>query len=138
MPIERQAQKERNSHAERNDASGPIPIASIAANVSAQGATDGGDTVITLARLRPTSDGKQLDTFSISERHPIAHCEHCGAEFTPRRPHGRFCSANCRRLAWLKSNPEKAAEIAANDRARLRAHFQERGREWVDNPTAAR
>jgi len=138
MTIEQQAQKGHNSHAERNAASGPIPIASIAASVSAQGATDGGDTVITPARLRPTSDGKQSDTFSISERHPGARCEHCGNEFTPRRPHGRFCSSHCRRLAWLKSNPEKAAEIAANDRARLRAHFQERGREWVDSPAAAR
>lgn len=135
MTIEQQAQKKRNSHAARNGASGPIPIASIAASVSAQGATDGGDTVITPARLRPTSDEKQSDTFSTGERHSIARCEYCGDEFTPRRPHGRFCSSHCRRLAWLERNPERAAEIAANDRARLRAHFQERGREWVDSPT---
>ena len=30
-------------------------------------------------------------------------CENCGAEFTPRREHGRFCSARCR-VAWNRGN----------------------------------
>ena len=29
-------------------------------------------------------------------------CEHCGAAFTPRREHARFCSARCR-VAWNRA-----------------------------------
>ena len=50
------------------------------------------------------------------------HCEHCGQTFAPRRSWGRFCSAYCRRTAWLDRNPVRAAELAARDKARLRAH----------------
>src|SRR5215472_5233298 len=30
-------------------------------------------------------------------------CEQCGTQFTPRREHSRFCSADCRR-AWNKEH----------------------------------
>src|SRR5271154_7029230 len=30
-------------------------------------------------------------------------CEQCGASFTPRREHARFCSARCR-VAWNRQN----------------------------------
>jgi len=33
----------------------------------------------------------------------VRRCEECGREFTPRREHARFCSAECR-LAWNKAN----------------------------------
>jgi hypothetical protein len=33
----------------------------------------------------------------------IRNCEHCGALFSPRREHGRFCSARCR-VAWNRGN----------------------------------
>jgi hypothetical protein len=33
----------------------------------------------------------------------VRRCEECGTEFTPRREHARFCSAECR-LAWNKAN----------------------------------
>jgi hypothetical protein len=33
----------------------------------------------------------------------VRGCEQCGREFTPRREHARFCSAECR-LAWNKAN----------------------------------
>lgn len=27
-------------------------------------------------------------------------CEQCDADFTPKHPRGRFCSAKCRKAAW--------------------------------------
>ena len=32
----------------------------------------------------------------------VRNCEQCGAPFTPRREHGRFCSARCR-VAWNRA-----------------------------------
>lgn len=111
-----------------------IPIANIAASVSAQGATGGGATV-TMPAKRPPGEGESnlRDTSTNTKRHTAAaHCEQCGDEFTPRRPHGRFCSSYCRRLAWLGRNPEKAAALAESDRQRLREHVIGCGGEWRD------
>lgn len=33
----------------------------------------------------------------------VRNCEQCGALFTPRREHGRFCSARCR-VAWNRGS----------------------------------
>jgi hypothetical protein len=33
----------------------------------------------------------------------VRECEHCGARFTPRREHARFCSARCR-VAWNRAD----------------------------------
>ena len=120
------------SHGARNGASDPIRIAGIAANVSAQGATGGGATVATPTERPPiASDSNQDVTLANTKRHTgAARCEHCGEEFTPRRPHGRFCGAYCRRLAWLERNPEKAAILAERDRQRLREHVIAAGGEW--------
>ena len=42
-------------------------------------------------------------------------CEQCGTVFTPRREHGRFCSARCR-LDWHGRNPgDHTAEMSALD-----------------------
>ena len=42
-------------------------------------------------------------------------CEQCGAVFTPRREHARFCSARCR-VAWNRENTSgHAAEASALD-----------------------
>ena len=42
-------------------------------------------------------------------------CEQCGTVFTPRREHGRFCSARCR-MAWHGHDPgERTAEVSALD-----------------------
>ncbi len=59
-------------------------------------------------------------------------CEQCGVEFLPKTARGRFCSPYCRRRAWLARNPEKAAELAERDRARLRAHVLALGGVWVE------
>lgn len=65
-------------------------------------------------------------------------CEYCGREFMPRRAGGRFCGASCRRRAWLDRNPEKAAELAVKDKARLKAYIIERGGVWIDRPSPNR
>jgi hypothetical protein len=40
-------------------------------------------------------------------------CEQCGTMFTPRREHGRFCSARCR-MDWHGQNPgDRTAEMSA-------------------------
>jgi hypothetical protein len=40
-------------------------------------------------------------------------CDQCGAEFTPQREHGRFCSARCR-VAWNRENTgDRATEGSA-------------------------
>lgn len=116
------------------------PIA-VAASESVRGATEGGATV-----TRPVPNGHTDNDnangnqsrsnsveFGTSKVNATpTNCEQCGRDFTPRRPWGRFCSAYCRRLAWLERNPEKAAELAEHDRARLRAHIIGNDGEWVE------
>ena len=111
-----------------------IPTANIAASVSAQGETDGGATATMPAKRPPiAAESNPRDTSTSTKLHTsITNCEHCGAAFTPRRPHGRFCSSYCRRLAWVVRNPEKATELAERDRQRLREHIIDGDGEWVD------
>ena len=60
-------------------------------------------------------------------------CDYCGAEYLTSRPkQARFCTTNCRRKSWLLANPERAAELAEADKARLQAHFVAMGYEWVE------
>lgn len=114
-----------------------IPTASIAESVSAQGATGGGDIAPTLvSNGRQESDGLSVppDTSTSTKRiMTMTHCENCGDEFTPRRPHGRFCSSYCRRESWLNRNPAKAAILAERDRQRLREHVIGCGGEWRED-----
>lgn len=118
------------------DMSALIPTVNIAAGVSAQDAMAGGATVATPTEQRPTENGvsNPRETATNTKRHTtVILCDNCGREFTPRRPHGRFCSAYCRRVAWLGRNPEKAAELAERDRARLRAHVIGGGGDWRED-----
>lgn len=118
------------------------PSAPIAANGSAQGATGGDDTVTLLAPNGPTDNdnasgpGRSVE-FGTSEVNTaltpaVTQCEQCGAEFVARRSWARFCGAYCRRVAWLDRNPERTAELAERDKARLRAHIIGNDGEWVD------
>ena len=116
-------------------------VATIADGSCRPAETAGGDTVAT-----PASNGQHAgdgpsaslsasaDTVAI--RLPIPNvsraCEHCGSAFVARRPWARFCSAYCRRMAWLDRNPERAAELAERDKARLRAHIVGNDGEWVE------
>ena len=118
-------------------------IATIAGGSCRPAETADGDTVATPASSAPPDNGAPSlsaspDTVAI--RLPIPNvsadgsqlCEQCGSAFVARRPWARFCSAYCRRVAWLGRNPERAAELAERDRARLRAHIIGNDGEWVD------
>ncbi len=118
-----------------------IPIATIAAGSCRPAETAGGDTVATLASngqhvadAPSASLSTSADTVAI--RLPIPNvsrpCEQCGAAFVARRPWARFCSAYCRRVAWLDRNPERAAELAERDKGRLRAHIIGNGGTWEE------
>jgi len=115
----------------------PMSIASIAASGCPPAETGGGASVATPIE-RPHIENGQSNpcegvTPTNTKRHTtVTTCEHCGDGFTPRRPHGRFCSSYCRRLAWLGRNPEKAAELAERDRQRLREHIIGCGGEWAE------
>jgi hypothetical protein len=113
----------------------------VAASESVQGATEGGATATTPASSGRQGNGGQSASLSMSPDRvaillPVPNvsrpCEQCRRSFTPRRPWGRFCSSYCRRLSWLGRNPEKAAELAERDRARLRAHIIGNDGEWVE------
>ena len=125
----------------QSSVSGVMFVVSTARSESAQGAMDGGDTVTrpvpnvpidngNANGNRSTANGVGFGTSRVNTT--LTQCEQCGRDFTPRRPWGRFCSAYCRRLAWLGRNPEKAAELAERDRARLRAHIIGNDGEWVE------
>ena len=131
-PMRRPGGGERPSYV-----SGMMSSASIAASVSAQDATAGGAIATTPTERRPTGNepGSPCNgvTPANTKRHTtVILCENCEQEFTPRRPHGRFCCAYCRRVAWLGRNPDKAAELAERDRQRLREHIIGGGGEWVE------
>ena len=122
--------------------SGMMSSASIAASVSAQGGTEPAVTVMPPVPNGPigngnaSASGPSVDSASTKPNATltptVTHCENCGDAFTPRRPHGRFCCAYCRRVAWLGRNPDKAAELAERDRQRLREHIIGGGGEWVE------
>ena len=116
-------------------------VATIAGGSCRPAETAGGDTVATLASNGPhaadapsVSLSASADTVAI--RLPIPNvsrpCEQCGAAFVARRPWARFCSAYCRRVAWLDRNPERAAELAERDKGRLRAHVIGNGGTWEE------
>jgi hypothetical protein len=127
--------------------SGMTPDAPTVANESAQGATAAGSTATRLAPNAPIANANAnetapesnaaggVDSTSTKPNATLTRCEQCGVEFTPKTRRGRFCSPYCRRRAWLARNPEKAAELAERDRARLRAHVVARGGVWVERAT---
>lgn len=118
-------------------ASGLIPTANSAGGAWGPVETaDGGIAPMPASSGRPASGGASLPDELAAIRLPIpnvSQCEHCEREFTPRRPWGRFCSAYCRRLAWLDRNPDKAAELAERDRQRLREHIIGCSGEWRED-----
>lgn len=128
----------------RSSMSGMTPGVNNAASALAQGATAAGATVPPLAPSGPIGNGNAtenaprssaavgVDSTSTKPNTTPTRCEQCGAEFLPKTRRGRFCSAYCRRRAWLERNPEKAAELAERDRARLKAAVIARGGVWVE------
>ena len=69
---------------------------------------------------------------TIKTKSILTQCEQCGRDFQPKTRRGRFCCAYCRRRAWLARNPERAAELAERDRARLKAVVLAHGGVWVE------
>jgi hypothetical protein len=116
-------------------------IAAIAGGSCRPAGTADGDTVATLASNgQHAADALSTSADTPAIRLPIPNvsadrsplCEHCGAAFVARRPWARFCSAYCRRVAWLDRNPERAAELAERDKARYRAHIIGNGGTWQE------
>jgi hypothetical protein len=124
--------------------SGMTADAPTVASALAQGATADGATAPRLAPNVPTGNGNAtesvpgsnaavgVDSTSTKPNATLTRCEQCGAEFLSKTGRGRFCGPYCRRRAWLARNPERAAELAERDRARLRAHVIARGGVWVE------
>jgi hypothetical protein len=122
---------------------GMISSVNDVAKVCQQGATGGGGIALTLAKQPHTGNeqARPCDvpvTFTNTKRNrrgnvTVKICERCGAEYVTRRPkQARYCSALCRRLAWLAANPERAAQLAESDKARLKAHLEAKGIAWED------
>lgn len=112
-----------------------IPTANNAGNGCHPAATDGANTAMTLAGRPHTGNGGNGHdvTFTNTKRDTDhnARCQFCGEMYHAQRPSkSKYCSAKCRRNAWLERNPEKAAELAECDRQRLRAHYEARGKTW--------
>ena len=60
-------------------------------------------------------------------------CENCGRGYGTSRPtRSRFCTTSCRRRAWLVANPERARELAAADKERLKQHMLKNGFKWIE------
>ncbi len=38
-------------------------------------------------------------------------CAHCDAEFTPKRPTGKYCSPRCRSAAWQRNRADTLAVV---------------------------
>jgi hypothetical protein len=122
---------------------GMISPVSNAVKVCQQGATGGGGIAPTLAKqpLTGNEQARPCDasvTFTNTKRNrrgnvTVKTCQQCGAEYVTRRPkQSRYCSPVCRRGAWLAANPERAAQLAEGDKARLKAHLEAKGIAWED------
>lgn len=119
----------------KNDVNGMTATVTTVASECPPVETAVSGTVQTHVEPVPTMSGNQKGlTFTNTKRQSSAKrpCQHCGCEMVVKRPSKRFCGAACRRAAWLQSNPEKAAVLAANDKARLRAHLENKGLVWVE------
>lgn len=121
--------------ATKSGANVKIPTVPIVVNECHQGVTAVNGTAQTLAEPVLTTSGKQqrLTPTNTKRQSTVTRpCQQCGREMTVRRPSKRFCGAACRRAAWLLRNPEKAAALAARDKARLREHLESKGIVWVE------
>ena len=120
-----------------------IPTANSVASECHPAVTDASDSVQQLAAKRHTANvtRKRNVTPTNTKRHMMRKkatanvtvtCAFCNAEFLAKTSRAQYCSAMCRRDAWLQRNPERAAQLAESDKARLRAHLEAKGVEWID------
>jgi hypothetical protein len=124
------------SEKKSSEKSAQTPTATIAVSGCHPAETAVKNTVQTHVKPLPTMPAKSkpdLTLTSTKRQFTVKSCEHCGIEYTCKRPlQSRFCSGRCRRRQWLLDNPDRAAELAASDRERLRGHLESRGIAWVD------
>ncbi len=117
-----------------NDANDQTPTANIVVEGWERDETADGATVPMLVSNEPLDAGNKMlsqsgnpvsrspsDSIRLSILN-VSRCEQCDKEFTPHRSWGRFYSAQCRHLAWLNRNPDKASELAERDLIRLRGY----------------
>ena len=84
-------------------------------------------------RRRTVTGQKRSVTSTNTKRNTVTvTCGFCGDEFSAKTTRARYCGAVCRREAWLLRNPERAAELAESDKARLRLHLESKGIAWVE------
>lgn len=120
-----------------------MPIASNAESACHPVETDGENTAQLRASRRRTDSAKptrkRSAVTSTNTKRNITHetttvtCGFCGNEFQAKTRRAQYCNAVCRRDAWLLRNPERAAELAESDKARLRAHLESKGIAWVES-----
>ena len=128
----------RPTAAASSDGIDPMRTVSIVGNECRPAGTGGGATVaMPTARPPISSDGNgraDADGGPVADVHQYqtSVCPVCGGAFVARRPWSRYCTARCRRVAWIERNPERAAELAQKDKQRLRTHIEGRGGVWVD------
>ena len=48
-----------------------------------------------------------LGIFGLERNKFMDICEHCGGEYTKRRPHQKFCCKRCSEKHWIQQNPER-------------------------------
>jgi hypothetical protein len=115
-------------------------IATIAESALARGVTGGESIVTTPAKRAHIGQGDRASvTRASTERDngvvtaTVKVCEVCGRQYVTARPTiSKYCGPSCKRRGWLAADPERAARVAASDRARLRAHFEARGLAWEE------
>ena len=131
------------SNGKKSSETGQIPTASSVANECHPDATAASVFVQQPADKRATANvtRKRNVTSTNTKRHTLRKkatanvtltCAYCNAEFLAKTSRAKYCSAMCRRDAWLERNPERAAELAESDKARLRAHLEAKGIEWIE------
>ena len=124
--------------AKNNELNAMIPTANNVASVCHPAEMAEKNTALMPAEQQPIGNVMQPDaTFTNTKRHinvtaNTITCAFCSRDFEAKRPkQARYCNATCRRKAWLKRNPEKAAELVESSKARLRVHLESKGITWV-------
>jgi hypothetical protein len=123
-----------NQNGAKSDGNGKILTASIAESACHPAETAVSDTAPQPVKpLLTGNENGQVGDGDVTPTNTNRHtCHFCGRGMTVKRPSKRYCNDGCRRNAWLKRNPEKAAALAISDKQRLRAHLESRGVAWVE------
>jgi hypothetical protein len=61
-----------------------------------------------MGSMEPSEIGRALEALRKSAAYT---CQRCGREFSAKEP-AKYCSGNCRTLAWLKRKRDEAGALA--------------------------